>query len=64
MGAGRRRRAAGGCRVRLTCAAAAHAGPADAAGAVLVAVAYKRPDEPGCLRNRQLSHRSQRENTC
>ena len=68
MGAGRRRRrAAGGCRVRLTCAVAAHPGPACAActaGAALVPVAYERPDESGCLRNRQLWHRSQCQNTC
>lgn len=47
----------------MTRAAAAHPGPT-AAGAALVPVAYERPDEPGCLRNRQLWHRSQRENPC
>jgi hypothetical protein len=33
----------------LTRAVAAHPGPAGTAGAALVPVAYKRPDESGCL---------------
>lgn len=33
----------------MTRAVAAHPGPAGNAGAALVPVAYKRPDESGCL---------------
>jgi hypothetical protein len=47
----------------LTRALAAPPGPAGAAGAALVPTAYERLDESGGVRNRQLRHRSQRENT-
>ena len=55
--------------MRLTRAEAAPPGPAGAAGAAggagaaLVPTADERLDESGGARNRQLRHRSQRENT-